>query len=221
MPRYSTWWYKKFSKFTAWFSCIQWTDLVSRIRGGKPGHNLTDDDWELLKVALASEYYIILTRRKTHLTTYTIALMTWIKTGKWPQYSHALMNLDLVSDPENFERFKLMEATSKGVHFSRFEEVFDCDYVCLLQPLNVDNEEWTEIMRGLALQLGKPYDNLFNVYDDSHVSCVEMCLAALWSNPNHGEDFPMLREAIDKERNLTPQMFRDSPDFKVILEIKR
>lgn len=221
MSKYATWWYRKWNGFTTWFSSVEWTRLVSKIRGGKPGFNLTEEDWAVLKEQLADGYYIILTRRKTHLTTYSIAVMTWLKSFKWPDYSHALMNLDLVDDPSQFMQFKLMEATSTGVHYSHFDEVFDCDYVCLLEPINMDHEEWKAVMVGLAEQLGKPYDNLFDVYDESRVSCVEMCLAALRDNPNYAHDFPNLEKMIKAVGNLTPQMYRDCKDFRVVLEIKR
>lgn len=221
MSKYSTWWYGKWSGFTSWFSELKWTGLLSKFRGGKPGFNLTLEDWKLLQESLASDYYLILTRRKTHLTTYSIAFMTWIKQGKWPDYSHALMNLDLEDDAADFMKFKLMEATSTGVHYSRFDEIFDCDYVCLLEPVNMDHDEWKSVMKGLAEQLGKPYDNLFDVYDDTHVSCVEMCLDALRANPNYQRDFPTLEAMIQQAKNLTPQMYRECADFRVVLEIKR
>jgi hypothetical protein len=221
MSKYSHWTYSLFSRMGAWIAAFEWTKLVSKIRGGKPGFNLTEEDWNVLKLALADSYYIILTRRKTHLSTYLVCFMTFVKTLKWPQYTHALMNLDLVSDPEQYERFKLMEATGSGVHFSRFEDVFNCDYVCLLQPRKIDPLEWESVMRGLASQLGKPYDMVFDLKDDSRVSCVEMCLDALRDNPNYKDDCHFLENMVHKVGNLTPQMFRECDDFDVILEIKR
>lgn len=208
-------------KVTTFMSSITWTGLVSDLRDGKPGYDLTPEDWELVKAQLASSYFIILTRRKTHLTTYLVGMLTFIKTGKWPQYTHALMNLDLVNDPAQSDKFKLMEATSSGVHYSTFEEVFNCDSVCLLQPDSVSKEDWEAIMGGLAKQLGKAYDNLFDIKDDTHVSCVEMVLDSLRFSPNYAKDFPDLQAQIDKVGNLTPQMYRDCTDFKAILEIKR
>lgn len=221
MSKYGTWWYGKWEGFTTWFSGIEWTALKSKLRSGKPGYNLSEQDWETIKQHLADGYYIILTRRKTHLTTYSIMLMDWIKTGRVPEYAHALMNLDLVDAPDAFEQFKLMEATSKGVHYSPFHAVFDCDYVCLLQPLNVNASEWDAVMSGLATQLGKQYDNLFDIKDNSRVSCVEMVLDSLRASPNYEQDFKNLELMMEIVGNLTPQMLRDCPDFKVVLEIKR
>jgi hypothetical protein len=145
--------------------------------------------------------------------------MTLIKTKKWPTYSHILMNLD-VGNPSDTEGFELMEATNIGVHYSTFDEVFDCDQICILSPKNIDAAEWAEIMTGLSTQLGKPYDDLFNINDSSHVSCVEMVLAALQALPNFDEAFPHLSSMIKQVGNLTPQMYRDCIDFEVIYETK-
>lgn len=114
-----------------------------------------------------------------------------------------------------------MEATGKGVHMSSFLEVFDCDYVCLLQPKYVREDHWDEIMAGLATQMGKKYDNYFDIKDDTYVSCVEMVLDSLRFSPLYWDAFPHLEEMITKVGNLTPQMYRDCQDFNVALEIKR
>jgi hypothetical protein len=221
MATYSTWWYSRWEKLTTLVSSIEWTKFRSIVRGGKNGYDLTEADHELIKQRLASGYYIILTKRETHLTTYFISLMSLVKTGKPSEYTHALMNLDLVENPDSFEKFKLMEATSKGVHLSSFLNVFDCDSVCLLQPKNVKEDHWDEIMAGLAQQMGKKYDNLFNINDDTYVSCVEMVLDALRFSPQYWDAFPHLEEMIKNVGNLTPQMYRDCSDFSVVLEIKR
>lgn len=221
MATYSTWWYSKWDKITTFVSGIEWTKFRSMLRGGKNGYDLTAEDHEIIKQKLASGYYIILTKRETHLTTYFIGLMSLVKTGKVSQYTHALMNLDLEENPEAFERFKLMEATSKGVHLSSFLEIFDCDSVCLLQPKNVTADDWDEIMAGLSTQMGKKYDNLFNINDDTYVSCVEMVLDSLRFSPKYWDAFPHLEEMIKHVGNLTPQMYRDCEDFEVALEIKR
>lgn len=218
---YTKWWYKSWEKITTFISGIEWTQFISFLRKGKNGYNLTPEDHEIIKQKLASGYYIILTKRKTHLTTYFIELMSFIKTGKPADYTHALMNLDLEEDASAFEKFKLMEATSKGVHLSSFLEVFDCDSVCLLQPKYVREDHWDEIMAGLATQMGKKYDNLFNINDDTYVSCVEMVLDSLRFSPKYWDAFPHLEEMIKDVGNLTPQMYRDCSDFNVVLEIKR
>ncbi len=99
--------------------------------------------------------------------------------------------------------------------------MFDCDYVCLLKPKHMNAQDWESVMGGLAKQLGKGYDNVFDVNDASHVSCDEMCLDALREDADYSKNFAALEEMIKKEGNLTPQMYRDCPDFEVVLELKR
>ena len=194
--------------------------LYAKFNNGR-GYNITEADHELIKENLAGSYYIILTNRKTHLTTYLIGILSFLKTGKWPDYCHALMNADSIVDAGKWENFKFMEATNAGVHFSRFMEVFDCDSVCLLKPKSLDSTEWNSVIDGLLIQNGKQYDDLFNLADKSHVSCVELVLDALRDDPNYATDFSQLETSIQKVGNLTPQMYRDCPEFEIVLEIKR
>lgn len=221
MSKYKTWWYWLWNKFSNFIGMISWTKFKGWFRKSGRGYDLTPDDHEQLKELLAGGYYMILTNRKSHLSTYAISFLTLLKTGKWPKYTHILMNLDLENDPENFEKFKLMEATRVGVHYSPFMKVFDCDSVCVMRPVNLKTEDWEMIMEGLAKQLGKEYDNLFDLSDSTRVSCVEMVLESLKNNPNYLNDFPHLEAMIQKVNNLTPQMYRDCEDFEVILEINR
>jgi len=222
MSVYKTIFYKFLSFLADIAAKINWTKLVSFFRGGRPGYNLKPEDLDILKTMLADGYYMILTHRKTHFTSVLITFMAWVKTSKWSKYTHVLMNLDLEESADAFEKFKLMEATGRGVHYSSFMEVFDVDAVCLISPKNMTKEDWDAVMKTVAEQLGKPYDNLFNLNDDSHVSCVEMVLDALNDAlPDLEQKFPDLVAQIKKYGNLTPQMYRDCTDFEVILEIRR
>jgi hypothetical protein len=115
------------------------------------------------------------------------------------------------------QSFKFVEATATGVHYSTFEEVFACDTVCLLTPNNIDNAEWTKIIDALLKQQGKPYDDLFDLSDDTHVSCVELVLNALKA-VDYEQEFANLKELIEKEKNLVPQMYRTCTDFMVKYE---
>lgn len=170
-----------------------------------------------LATKLASGYYIILTGNKTHLSGIIVSLLSWIKTGKWAKYSHALMNCDNITDPTNRSGFKFVEATSKGVAYSTFDSVFECDTVCLLSPANVTNEEWTAIIDALVDDVGTPYDDLFDLADASRKSCVEVVLDAL-KEANYKEQFQHLDAMIAAEGNLVPQMYRDCVDFVVTFE---
>ena len=210
--------YKVLHCVTRVLSSIQWVGLRAAFNGGRR-FDLTEQEKHYCAQILRSGNYLILTEHKSYLTTYLIGMLSLIKTGKWPTYCHVLMNLD-VGNPDDKEGFKLMEATNAGVHYSSFEEVFGCDNLCIIEPKNMDPKEWRIVMKELATQLGKKYDDVFNINDDTHVSCVEMCLESLKASPSFEADFPHLSAMIEKVGNLTPQMYRDCLDFNVIYETK-
>lgn len=220
MSVYTSLLYRGWHKITSVISGISWMGFYSLFNGGR-GYNLTDHDHEMLRHYLAGSYYIILINRKTHLTTYLLGSLSLLKTRKWPQYSHALMNADAMEDVKDWDKFKFVEATSVGVHFSKFMEVFNCDSVCLLRPKNLSFSEWNAVIDGLLKQNGKQYDDLFDLTDSSYVSCVEVVLDALRQDPDYKDDFANLEKMIAEVGNLTPQMYRDCSDFEVVLEIKR
>ena len=209
MSKYSTLWYK----FYHWLASIP-----PKIKWGDAQDFSPEEQAELAK-KLASGYYIILTGSRHHLSSVIVSLLSWIKTGKWAKYSHVLINCDNITDPTDIKSFKFIEATSTGVHYSTFDQVFgkDCDYACLLTPKNVDNEEWTRIIDGLLKENGKPYDDLFDLVDQTRSSCVEVVLNALKA-ADYAEDFPHLEELIKEKGNLVPQMYRDCEDFDVSFE---
>ncbi len=180
-------------------------------------HAVTDDDRKQIAEKLASGYYVILTGNKSHLSSVIVSLLSWIKTGKWAKYSHALMNCDNIMDPAQHGGFKFVEADVKGVVYTTFDEVFACDYVCLLSPANIENGEWTTIIDALINQIGKPYDDLFDLADSTRVSCVEVVLNALEAS-NNDKELIHLKLKIAIEGNLIPQMYRDCVDFGVVYE---
>jgi hypothetical protein len=182
-------------------------------------HNLlTQEDKDELAKMLASGYYVILTGDKSHGSSFIVSLLSWITTGVWAKYSHALMNCDNITDPTDTKSFKFMEANATGSHFSTFDEVFtNCDAVCLLTPVNIDNEEWTAVIDRLLKQGGRPYDDLFDLSDSTHVSCVELVLNALKS-ADYQQEFADLERMIQKTGNLVPQMYRQCRDFVVKFE---
>lgn len=216
---YNSIWYKAFNFVVSIIANIEWSKLKGLFRNGRY-YDLTDADHEAIKAILAKGNYIILINRKTHLTTYLISILSLLKTGRVASYTHALMNLD-VGNSKTGDGFDLMEATGKGVHYSSFMEVFDCDSVCILQPRNMHPEDWDLVMIGLSEQLGKLYDDVFDLEDSSRVSCVEMCLDALRKLPCFNEDFPNLSTSIKKIGNLTPQMYYDCQDFRIVYEVRR
>lgn len=181
---------------------------------------LTKDEKQELINLFAKGYYIILTGNNYHLSSVAVKTMSWIKTGKYSRYSHALMNCDNLDSPDDVDDFKFMEATVSGVHYSTFDQVFDCDAVCVLSPKNISNVKWTDIIDELISHKGKPYDDLFRLADRSHISCVELVRNSLMKTPKYKEVFCHFEEMIKKEGNLLPQMFRDCPDFEVVYENK-
>ena len=89
--------------------------------------------------------------------------------------------------------------------------------VCLLTPKTVSNAEWTRVIDALLDQIGRPYDDLFDLADATHVSCVEVVLAAL-AAADYAKDFANLAEMIKNQGNLVPEMYRDCVDFTVAVE---
>lgn len=217
---YNSFFGKIYQKIVNIISKIKWNCIRALFNKGIY-YSLTEEDHNKLRQMLSESYYIILTKRKSHFTTYLIGLLSLIKTGKWSDYTHALMNVDIIDDPKQWEKFKLMEATGIGVSYSTFMEVFDCDSVCLLKPKNVDLVEWNQILDKTRFQNGLPYDDLFDLADSSRVSCVEMVLNSLKAEKDYKDDFKDLEVIINKVGNLTPQMLRDCTDFEVVFEVKR
>lgn len=179
---------------------------------------LTFDERQKLIEMLASGYYIILTGNNSALSSIAVRILSFLKTWKWSRYSHVLMNCDYMDKTGDVDKFKFIEATAVGVHYSNFDYVFDCTYVCLLTSNEIDNSEYTEIIDALVKQNGIPYDDLFQLSDNTRVSCVELVWNALKASKEHDTAFQNLEKMIEEEKNLTPAMFRDCQDFKVIYE---
>jgi len=201
---------------------IKWGWLKALFNHGKY-YDLTPSELDVLKSLLANNHYIIVTRRKTHFSTYLISLASFIQSGKFGYWSHTLMNIE--GDDINVktgEGFKLIEAIgTKGVTISTFMEVFDCDSVCLLVPKGFTPEEWTEAVKKALGELGKPYDTVFNLNKDDALSCVELARTALKSDADdYDTEFAEFEKMIKKAGNLTPQMYYDCPDFQKVWEFK-
>lgn len=193
---------------------IEWSFLF-----GKRYWKLTEDDWNELRALCKENHYIILIRRRTHLTTYLIGAATFLKTGKFGYWSHALMNLeDEVSSDSDF---RFVEATAEGVHYSSFSRVFDCDAVCLLRPRGFSDEDWTGAMNRLLSDVGKPYDMLFNLKSDKQLSCVELVLDALKGAKDFHIDLKHLKKMISSRKNLVPDMYYECVDLEIVYEKRR
>ena len=202
---------------TPFYQLYHWLATVPPKISWGHRHNITDAQRDALAEKLASGYYIILTGSSHHLSSVLVSFLSWLKTGKWAKYSHVLMNCDNIKNADDRSAFKFVEATAKGVAYTTFDEVFACDRVCLLTPETVSNQEWTSIIDTLLTELGKPYDDLFDLADSSHLSCVEVVLDALKS-ADLANNFKNLSQLIQQEGNLVPEMYRECTDFSVAVE---
>lgn len=201
------------------FADIHWPRTQAVINGGMY-YKLKESDHDKIREILAKDYLIILTRRKCHLTTYLIALVSAFVDRKFSHYTHALMNVE--GDLEGHLGYKLIEATGVGVHYSTFMEVFDCDSVALLKPSGIPLEVWTDVLDEVKTNLGKGYDTLFDLTSDNQVSCVEMVYWGLKALPDFDVRFPKLIALIqERGNNLTPQMLYDTGELEIVLEIRR
>lgn len=191
--------------------------IIGKINWGGNRYKMSSAELELIRNMLKDNYYIILTRHKGHMSTYAISLAHKYLTGNWGHYAHALMNLegdDVTQDTD----YRFIEATGKGVHYSYFMDVFSCDSVALLKPKTMSIERWSLVLEKLKANLGKPYDTMFNLADDSSMSCVELIRSALMNEPNYLVDYANFEAMIQSSSNLDPNMFYECPDFTIVWE---
>lgn len=195
-------------------------------------YDLTEVDRDRCKDLMESGHYIWLSRRKTHLTTYLISLgsfglelIRWSKKEQefpkfnFAKYTHAFFNItdDL-----------LVEAVGEGVKESFFDSVFDCDWICALEIKNLLPHEWEKIAQDMVKdsfnKLGTKYDTLFDIKDESRLSCIELIRVLMKesiSPVEYTNKMSNFESLISLNNNLTPQMIRDSSSFEILLEIKR
>jgi hypothetical protein len=211
--------YKVYNAILTPIGKISWSNLKTKITG-KKYYNLTDDDLNKIRELLAANYFICLTFRKTVMSSYLIQFANFVKTGSFGTYDHVLLNVEGGS-PTSDDKFCLYESTALGCSIDPFMSVFDCDRVALIRPKNLDVGDWEEIVESAKKQIGKPYDDVFDLNDDTHLSCVELIRDSLRGIPEYETLFPNLEAMIKKVGNLTPQMYYDCPDFEVVFEVRR
>lgn len=194
---------------------VHWRPLRKLIFG--KGFRLSAEDHRAIKRILSTGYYIILTEDRTHLSSWAVKIGHFFLTGKWPRYTHALVNVE----PDKSTEFRFVEALNKGVKLSLFNDVFQCDSVCILKPKRFSIEEVDEAMGASLRYIGLKYDKRFRYNNASELSCVEVARNCLKTLPNYAEKMRIFEFMIASEKNLTPQMFRDCPDFEVVREFRR
>ncbi len=207
--------YRMLHGITRVISSINW-DWGRKMLGGK--YQVTDAEKDYIRDLLRIQPCFILIENRSFLSGYLVRMLSWLTTGKWVKYTHVLMNFDvgLGSHPDGF---LLIESTNSGVHFSTFDHVFECDNVCLT-TVDLTHFEWLQVRMGLAKQLGKSYDDWFDLQDNTHVTCVEMCWDALDELDNRDEVFPTFVQKIARYNQINPEDFRDSDEIILIYETK-
>ena len=179
---------------------------------------VTDAEQQHIRELLTADYYIVLTRNNNHLSSYAISFANFVLTGKFSYWGHALMNFeDVVTTDADF---RLMQATGAGVAYATFDEVFTTNSVVLLRPKNMPISSWTKVLDTAKTELGKPYDTLYDLSNDSALSCVELVRDSLRADPEYISNFANFEKLISDSKNLTPQMFYNCADFEVAYEIR-
>lgn len=176
---------------------------------------LDADQHYVIEELLRKDYYIILTRRRNHFSTFMTGAGHFFLTGRWGYWSHVLMNVeDEVRSPADF---RLVEALGTGVQYTPFDEVFNCTAVVLLKPKGISLSEFTELLDAEAASyIGRSYDTLFDLKNENAVSCVEVVRNVLKKLPDYDTKFANFEKAIANRKNLTPEMFFECPDFEVV-----
>jgi len=130
--------------------------------------------------------------------------------------------MNLEDQVNGVEDFRIVESVGEGVKYTPFEQALDVNCIALLKPKRMTIERWTAVLDKARTEVGKPYDNLFDLANDKSLSCVELVRAALMAEPNYTTDFAEFeRMIVGAKSKLTPQMFYDCPDFEVVFEIRR
>lgn len=192
-------------------------------------YNLSSYDRDYARRLIDVGVWIWISRRRTHLSSYLISFADWFlhlkvwaknkfkgprpKFGYW---THAFIN-DIDGT--------IIEAIGKGVTDSYFDDVFNCDSIACLAPTFISKEDWKVVsemvLKKAKEQLGKSYDTIFNLADDSQVSCIELVRVSLMSLPDYEQKFADFEHLILTYKNLTPQMIYDSKSFTALWEVRR
>lgn len=195
------------------------TFIVSKIRWPQ-WSPLREDELARVEALLKDNYYVILTRHGNHLSTVAINIAHSTITGRKGYYGHVLMNLE--DEVTTADDFRLVEAVGAGSKFSTFEEVFkNSDSVAILKPANLKLEDWTAILDKAKSLTGRKYDTVYDMYDDSKLSCVELVRNALEANDKYAHNFGNLEAMLRQYHRLDPQMYYECPDFEVVYEMRR
>lgn len=196
-------------------------DLIPKVRWHKVKYFFTGKKHDmqsnniafakLCKLLVDLDDAIILTSDKSSLSSWGVKLLHFLLTGKFADYSHALLKFDDV----------FIEAVNSGVRYSSFDEITKCDSLIVLIPKHKVNLKLNkEALANWECEvIGKSYDKYFDLYDRTNMSCIEVVYDSLKIDGtlNKMEDFKKL---LQKKTNLTPQMIKDCNDFQILFEFK-
>lgn len=144
-------------KLVPFFGGISWERPRFWLTGRR--YSLTWKDHMKILEVISGGNYIILTRRKSHLSTYMTNFAHFLLTGRMGYWSHVAMNIE-PDEARVQSAARILESIGGGVRISGFYDVFNCDSVLILKPLT--SVPWDVIVaRGLT-SVGKPYDDLPN-----------------------------------------------------------
>lgn len=185
-----------------------------------PKHQLTTSDLEDLRTKLTKNYYIVVSRNRSHLSAYLVGLGNFFLTGKFSYWSHVFMNLENTVNTD--ADFRFVEADQFGVKYSTFADITKVNAIALIKPKCMTLDNWTKVLDQAAAQyIGRPYDNLFDLSNDTRLSCVELVRNVLRALPDYDTNFANFEAMIASRKNLTPTMYYDCPDFTVVYEVRR
>jgi len=187
---------------------------------------LTEGDHNDLRRKLGGGFYVILTAGHPSLSGLGIKLASWMTGKGWPIFTHVLLNVDNEDDPLRSHEFKLVESIQQGVVYSSFMKVFDCDVVALLRPKGFTTDEWEKALIRAKANVGKEYDTLFDLIDNTEMSCVELVRDSLIGSFDNYEEYKsrfLHFETMIEQNNgeLIPEMFFKCRDFIIDLYIDR
>ena len=222
---------KKFIEYVSFkfISPFNWTRIKFLFTGRE--YDISPSQRDSIRETCSLGTYLWATRRETHLTTYLInisdyllSLLAYVRGGfkgplpKFGFYSHAFLN----SDQDSF-----IEAISKGVIESKFDEVFNVDAVACFVPSNLSPEEWSKFSKKFSevatSKKGSKYDAVFNIKDEKEVSCIELLRVSL-THALGEEEYPLrfanFEKMISDRKNLTPDMLKECGDFYTLFEYR-
>lgn len=198
---------------------IKWERLREMLTGRR--YNLTIEDWGKVFSVLKHQPYIVLTYRKAHLSTWLVRAAELLLNQKWGCYGHVLVSFQRRIPVCKYSDIRFIEAIGKGVTDSHWSDVFDVDGVCVLRPRYYDSATLLKQVPHVENDIGKPYDDALNPYDDHQMACVEVGRELLKHIPKYEHTMRVFENMISRRKYLTPDMFKDCPDFEIVLEIKK